>query len=489
MAVQETNRYYGDIPMPLKEVASRAVEFPHHILFVGFGAVGQGALPLLLRHLAIPTDRVAILSADEDGKDVARQFGVALEVVRLDRDCYREVLAQRLRPGDFLVNASLNISSVELVAWCQQAGVLYIDACVEPWAGEHMDAAVTPALRSNYAYREQALALRSQFPSGPTAMLMHGANPGLVSHFVKEALSQLAAEAGIDVLASMRREDWAQLAMRLGIRAIQVAERDGQVSGRAKLPDEFVNTWSCPGFYEEAIQPAELGWGTHEKCLPPDGREHDFGCKAGIYLDRPGLSTRVRSWVPHHGAFHGWLISHGESLSIADYLTVREGADVIYRPTCYYAYHPCDQAVLSLLEFAAREGRPQSTCRVLRDELVGGMDELGVLLMGPKTGAYWYGSQLDVHTARTLCPFNNATTLQVNAPFVAAILWAMAHPQAGIVEPEEIDHHFVLQFARPYLGKLVGAHGHWTPLQGRSKLFAEEIDAADPWQFTNFLVR
>jgi homospermidine synthase len=27
----------------------------------------------------------------------------------------------------------------------------------------------------------------------------------------------------------------------------------------------FVNTWSVEGFVSEGLQPAELGWGTHEK--------------------------------------------------------------------------------------------------------------------------------------------------------------------------------------------------------------------------------
>ena len=109
-------------------------------------------------------------------------------------------------------------------------------------------------------------------------------------------------------------------------------------------------------FCGESLQPAELGWGTHERNWPPDGREYGFGGGAAIYLDRPGVATRVRSWAPHEGPFHGWLISHGEAISIPDYLSVRENGKVLYRPTCHYAYHPCDDAVLSLQEFAGKAG-------------------------------------------------------------------------------------------------------------------------------------
>ena len=51
----------------------------------------------------------------------------------------------------------------------------------------------------------------------------------------------------------------------LGVRGIHIAERDTQRSRRPKPLDVFWNTWSVEGFISEGLQPAELGWGTHEK--------------------------------------------------------------------------------------------------------------------------------------------------------------------------------------------------------------------------------
>src|SRR5258708_6188757 len=88
-----------------------------------------------------------------------------------------------------------------------------------------------PAWRlSNYALRESALALRARYPRGPTAVLTHGANPGLVSHFVKQALIDLARNAGLLDAVPTTRTDWAHLAETLGVKAIHIAERDTQVS-------------------------------------------------------------------------------------------------------------------------------------------------------------------------------------------------------------------------------------------------------------------
>ena len=455
---------------------------------VGFGAVGQGSLPLILRHIDLRPEQISIITANELGKDIAAAYGVRFRVEPLTRDNYASILARELGPGDFLVNASFDVSSVALIEWCQQHGALYIDACIEPWPGGHTDTSVPANRRSNYAYRESALALRAKFASGPTCILMHGANPGLVSHLVKQALLNLAGDLGVDAGAPRSREDWGRLAAKLDVKVIHVSERDHQTSKVRKHNGEFVNTWSSEAFCGESLQPAELGWGTHERNWPPDAREYGFGCGAAIYLDRPGAATRVRSWAPAEGQFHGWLITHGEAISIPNYLTVWEKGEVVYRPTCHYAYHPCDDAVLSLHEFAGNGYRFPPEQRLLRDEIDAGVDELGVLLMGHKKNAYWYGSQLSIKEARRRCPYNNATSLQVNAGFMAGIVWALNNPQAGIVEPDELDYEAILQITTPYLGKVVGAYTDWTPIAGRGLLFPEPMDPTDPWQFLNFRV-
>jgi homospermidine synthase len=261
------------------------------------------------------------------------------------------------------------------------------------------------------------------------------------------------------------------------------------VSNIPKAVGEFVNTWSIEGFVSEGSQPAELGWGSHERHFPADGGRHEFGCGSAIYLNRPGASTRVRSWTPMEGPYLGWLITHGEAISIADYFTVRDGETVRYRPTVHYAYHPCDGAVLSLHEFAGKNWHLQPKVRLIMEEIVaGGIDELGVLLMGHAKGAYWYGSQLNVDDARRLVPYNNATSLQVTATALAGMIWAIENPARSVVEPDEMDFERILEIAMPYLGDVVGVYSDWTPLVDRARLFPEDLDRADPWQFKNFRV-
>lgn len=458
------------------------------LLIVGFGSIGQAVLPLLLKHLEIRPDQITIITASEDSEVIAREFGVDFRVHLLTAVNYLSALEPRLNEGDFLLNLSIDVSSLALIELCWQRGALYLDTCIEPWAGGYTDTSRSVSQRSNYALREEVLTFGRDKQGGPTAILTQGANPGLASTFVKQALLNIAADSAVVVNKPLCREEWAGLACNLGIKAIHIAERDTQTTHHRKKRDEFVNTWSVAGFIAEGTQPSELGWGSHERHWPADGARHGFGCDAAIYLNRPGLATRVRSWTPLEGSYHGFLITHGESISIADHLTLRKNETVVYRPTVHYAYHPCDDTVLSIHEIAGKNWQLQSKRRIIRDEIVGGMDELGVLLMGNAKGVYWYGSRLSIEEARKLAPYNNATSLQVAAGVLAGVVWALRHPHASVVEPDDIDHEMVLTIAKPYLGEMVGVRGDWTPLQDRAQLFSEDVDQDDPWQFKNIRV-
>src|SRR5690606_32946848 len=157
-------------------------------------------------------------------------------------------------PGEFLPNLSIDVSSLALIELARAKGALYLDTCIEPWEGGYTDPRHPPAERSNSALREKALALAAAAPGGPTAVLTHGANPGLVSHFVKRALLDIAAATGAEAAVPTDRRGWAELPRRLGVKVIHIAERDTQVTPVIKRAGEFVNTWSIEGFIGEGSQ-------------------------------------------------------------------------------------------------------------------------------------------------------------------------------------------------------------------------------------------
>ena len=250
---------------------------------------------------------------------------------------------------------------------------------------------------------------------GPTAVLEHGANPGLISHWTKQGLIDMAERLprrpeGLRPRTPMKSgnsssdQTFNRLAMKLGVKVIHCSERDTQITDRPKEVGEFVNTWSIEGFREEGITTAEMGWGTHEKQLPPLAYHHANGPGNQICLARMGINTWVVSWVPYY-CIRGMIIRHGEAFTISDRLTVWEDGRPIYRPTVHYAYCPCDAAIVSLEELRGRdyELQPKLRDHGRRDHQSGG-DILGALLMGHAYQCWWTGSVLSIEESRRLVP-------------------------------------------------------------------------------------
>lgn len=464
------------------------------IVIIGFGSIGRGTLPLIERHFKFDRSRFVVIDPSDEDRGLLDERGIRFIQQGVTRENYRDLLAPLLTAGGgqgFCVNLSVDTSSLAIMELCHEIGALYIDTVVEPWIGFYFDKTKGPGDRANYALRETVLEARRKSPGGTTAVSCCGANPGMVSWFVKQALLDLKRDLKMEGAEPSSRDEWAALAHRLGVKGIHIAERDTQRANTPKPADMFVNTWSVEGFVSEGLQPAELGWGTHEKWVPANARTHETGCQAAIYLMQPGANTRVRTWTPTAEAHYGFLVTHNESISIADYFTVH-GSDgkAVYRPTCHYAYHPCDDAVLSLHEMFGKEGERQADWKILDEkEIVDGRDELGVLLYGHAKNAYWFGSRLSIEETRKLAPYQNATGMQVTSAVLSGMVWALENPEAGIVEADDLDFRRCLEVQRPYLGPVEGHYTDWTPLHNRPGLFPEDIDTSDPWQFRNVLVR
>jgi homospermidine synthase len=463
------------------------------IVMIGFGSIGRGMLPLLERHFDYDKKRMVVIDPVDDDRKLLDERGIRFIQDHVTRDNYKTLLKPLLTEGGgrgFCVNLSVDTSSLDIMRFCREIGSFYIDTVVEPWKGFYFDKSIGPEARSNYALRETVLEERRKNPGGLTAVSCCGANPGMVSWFVKQALLNIAADLGLGTDVPKDRDGWARLMMKAGVKGIHIAERDTQRSKKPKPMNKFVNTWSVEGFVSEGLQPAELGWGTHEKWEPENIGKHAKGCGAAVYLKQPGANTRVRSWCPTPGSQYGFLVTHNESISIADYFTVREGGKAIYRPTCHYAYHPANDAVLSLHEMFGAGGKFQDDWMILdENEIEDGIDELGVLLYGHKNNAYWYGSQLSIEETRAIAPYQNATGLQVSSAVLAGMVWAIENPDRGITEADEMDFRRCLEVQSPYLGPVIGTYTDWTPLENRNVLFKEDVDESDPWQFRNILVR
>lgn len=476
---------------------------PKKILIIGCGSVSQCAIPLVLKLIPVPPQDVTIIDfVDNRGriKD-ALEKGVKYVIDRIKPNNYGKILSKYVSCGDLIIDLAWNIDTGTLVEWCREKNILYVNTSIEEWDPYGDTSRNDPTKYTLYSRHMELRKMISKWPdnNGPTAILDHGANPGLVSHFTKHALIDIAQKILADKPRSdkkdeiqeyLAKKDFANLARIEGVKVIHISERDTQIINKPKEANEFVNTWSIEGFYEEGVAPAELGWGTHERYIPRTAYFHKEGPKNQICLSSIGMKTWVRSFVPS-GEITGMVIRHGEAFSISDRLTVWKNDKAIYRPTVHYAYCPCDAAINSLHELEMRQFKMQEKLRIVSDEIIGGADELGVLLMGHDYKSWWCGSALTIDKSRELVPNQNATTLQVAISVVSAALWMINNPMRGLCLPDDIDHEEILKTSTPYIEPFISKPFDWTPLKNMNVKFTKfdmkKPSADDVWQFATFL--
>src|SRR5438477_13162049 len=113
------------------ESYQKYIKFDKKLLIVGFGGIGQAVLPLIFRHIDIKPNQVTIITRNEDGINIAKEYGVNFLATPVTRDNYQTLIGNRINQGDFLLNLSVDVSSLKLIVLCQKTGTLYLDTCTE----------------------------------------------------------------------------------------------------------------------------------------------------------------------------------------------------------------------------------------------------------------------------------------------------------------------------------------------------------------------
>ena len=477
--------------------------FKNKVLIVGYGSVARCVLPLLLKHISIQYKNITIIDCADKRRDLSPWIrrGIKFSQEKITPLNISRILSEHVSPGGIIIDLSWNIDCIGMLGWCHENKVLYINTSVEEWDPYADIRNKTPFQKSLY-YRQKEIrkiVSRWKYPA-MTAIIDHGANPGLISHFTKKGLVDIAQKmlnednvspkVKYRIKECLKAKIFSHLARELNVKVIHISERDTQITNRPKRYNEFVGTWSIEGLREEGIAPAEMGWGTHETDIPLFSTFPPANSKNKIFLSQMGMNTWVRSWVPNEEII-GMVIRHAEAISISSHLTVEEKGKIAYCPTVHYAYMPCNETITSLHELRCRNYDLQKSLRIMSDEIVEGEDILGALIMGHKYNSWWTGSILDIRESRRLVPHQNATTVQVAIGAVSAVIWMLENPQRGLCGPDDLPYECILDIARPYLGKLVSTASDWTPLKNYQIFFKENpnlcLDRKNIWSFNNFL--
>jgi len=385
-------------------------------------------------------------------------------------------LLSYLEKGDVLVDLSISIDFIALWSECAKAGVMLLNTATEEW-GDSEDPTSFPetteeAYMTSIAYLHDELERHENWKDhGPTTVMEHGMNPGLVSHFAKKGVLDAAAfflknrenYKDLDFVSIEKfllEKNYPKLAKAIGLHTIHCSEVDNQwvVPHPKDTKSKFYNTWSCRGFFTEAMIPIQIAKGSHEdkEGCEEFPRVRDNTC---IMSWGPSYMYKAKSYVPFENT-EGLLIPHGEAFTIRDFFTDKETG---YCPTqCFvYSANPYSKEFIAGLPFETTLQTCDPVCEVIEPTKyeLHGYDKVGALLLFNNNRGWWSGTIMDEHDSALLFDQKfGPTVLQVAAGCYAGFLWMCKNPTAGCRWPDYLDSELILNLAEPYLGRIYSSY-------------------------------
>ncbi|MFA7002280.1 MAG: saccharopine dehydrogenase NADP-binding domain-containing protein, partial [Candidatus Omnitrophota bacterium] len=215
------------------------MKFRGKVLMIGFGSVARCTLPVLLRHVKIPYSNITIIDFQDKRRELAPWLakGVRYFQERITPVNVARTLSRHVSPGGLILDLSWNINCLDMLTWCHDNQVLYVNTSVEEWDPYANIEKATAFEKSLYFKQMEIRKTTARWDKGSvTAVLDHGANPGLISHFTKQGLLDIAQKVLSNGTYAVKRrkslekivrdEKFPELARALGVKTIHISERD-----------------------------------------------------------------------------------------------------------------------------------------------------------------------------------------------------------------------------------------------------------------------
>ena len=259
------------------EINNSLIRIPNTIMLLGYGAIGKCFAEMLLK--SHPNANLIVV-------DILEIVDTRFKYInfRVTRENIPELL-KYLEKGDILVDLSINIDFIDIWKPCAKLGIMYINTATEEWGDSEDPTAYPKTTEEMYstsiAYLHDEVEKMEEWDTmkGTTTVMEHGMNPGLISHFSKKGiidaarffLQQKKNESFSDlnfekIEKYLMEKNFPKLAQALGLHTIHCSEVDNQwVNPPPKdCKSKFYNTWSCRGFFTEALIPIQIAKGSHE---------------------------------------------------------------------------------------------------------------------------------------------------------------------------------------------------------------------------------
>jgi len=118
-----------------KQPTEIMIEFTNKILFVGYGAVAECTLPSSSSTIKVPAKNVTVM--DFENRAESSRSGTAKGVNfvqdRVTRENLGALLGRYVSAGDIIIDLAWNIDALEILQWCHDRGVRYINTSTELW--------------------------------------------------------------------------------------------------------------------------------------------------------------------------------------------------------------------------------------------------------------------------------------------------------------------------------------------------------------------
>ena len=458
------------------------------VIILGCGAVGKCCLHYLDHFFDVDYEKVYVIDKDSDAflfptVKHMRSRGVNVLHYNITRKNIEELLDSILQVNkhDIIIDVTTETPTYIIFKECRLRNLLYINTSIED--DEMIDMKLEKLCPTNEGIflqhvNIQAIAQKTEDDDHTTSVIEFGMNPGLISVFVKQGIMDLAKMViennkryGKLLKQHYKKKDHRRLAELLKIRTIHCSEIDTQVP--KKMPDAFVNTWSCVGLLTEGLEAAEIQIGTHEKVLPFSAKNVSQILPQLILTKKNGQDIKVKSVVPlrvrkdntvEFTNIVGRCIHHGEGISLNRYLgTFR------YSPTMHYAYqlNPVTEKMMNYyskdtLVKIMKDPKSWKVLNMYEDE-INGYDNVGALFMmdiHPITGdrskpfCFWTGSVLSTnYTTKVLRdPYFGPTIIQVMAGILSGVSWMVENKHKGVLFGEDLDDNYIIKKCKKYLG-------------------------------------
>jgi homospermidine synthase len=480
------------------------VEYDNTVYVIGFGCLGT--LVTFILHKLLKTPHIIVVECDSvrngiDIKSMVEKFGGSFICEKVTKENYEEIFRDA-KKGDIVIDCAYDIDSAEIIKFLHSKSTSYINTSIEEWSYKNVtDIKQYTIYNRNKVISDECKKLTDWKSNCIVSM---GCNPGCVNVWTQIGLDLIDNEFNfVDSVT----ETYSEVCKRLDVQTIHVSEIDTQKSTRPKLGDEYCNTWGSTihPFYEEAIAPCELTYGTHETAFDDCSERIDVGDNTYAVFDRMACYTNAQSYSPIYGSFIGMMIRHDECHTIGQNLKCYdEDGNCEYSPSVYYVYHPSDLTMMSIHELKQKNLTYQTKYRLMAKEIMCGMDELGVLYFLGDGSIYWIGSYLNIHEARNLLPetkeeyhdlenYVNATNIQVMAGIIPTVLMLMNmannNEHIGLISPETIPCDELFPIMRLFLGDFKFTEIKDYKPFAQSNKFSRQCDKKIEYDLKTFLTK